>query len=259
MRRLLARGQGACTSIVLQDKRPLPARYTLEVLASAIREDAALGRQIKEILIKEFEGDCEHTGPVSMIMQLAQLLQEDRLPCLVGLVVDCHGAYNGLEDGGAAVLCECLGRGTCPQLKHLTITWSSYHIPPMLAEALELRGDKGVQLESLTIGRLGGGSFQDIAAAAPKAAFARLVRAPCLSKLKTLRLEEVIWGSWAAALYLNQTASTDHIREIALGPPDWIQDKDEEDADDDFEELVRALLAGSYATNVLRAWQEVCE
>jgi hypothetical protein len=218
---------------------------TLELLSSAIREFPSLGRQLTELRVfVDYDSESAST-----LMQVARLLKEDCFPALVELAL--VGDESG-EDAcaGAAALFECLGRGACPRLKHLSIESPSYAHLPLLADALVLRGEvvKG-GLESFVLRDAQWATLEGIPNVELRAALAKLVQAPCLSKLQKLDLEEVALGPWAAAIYLNSTPCTDHIKELRIGFPACSPDEDGVEAIDGHggvEDLVTALAAGMY-------------
>jgi hypothetical protein len=183
-------------------------------------------------------------------MQVARLLQEDYLPALVELKMVCEDINDdGEACAGAAALFECLGRGVCPKLKHLSIRKPSYAFLPLLADALVLRGEvvKG-SLESFALSDAQWSTRKEISSEELRAALAKLVQATCLSQLQKLELKRVAQGSWAAAIYLNSTASTEHIKELRIAIPARMFNAHDEYVHDaeGVEAIVTALAAGMY-------------
>jgi hypothetical protein len=215
----------------------------MELLVTAIREDPSLGQRLMELRAIDLGSESAST-----LMQVAWLLQGDCVAALVKLEVVCED-IDQETCAGAAALFECLGRGVCPQLKHLSIRGPSYASLPLLADALVLRGEVVKEgLESFGFRESQLDRIEDTLGVELGAALAKLVQAPCVSKLQKLELENINLGPWAAAIYLNSTPFMEHIKELRIGLPAYMADEDDEYVDDatGVEGLVTALAAGMY-------------
>jgi hypothetical protein len=184
-------------------------------------------------------------------------MQEDRVPALVKLTV-VYDPGRDEDAEGAAALFKCLGRGVCPQLKHFSIRNPSYTFLPWLADALVLRGE--VVKEGLeSFGFRDPPMYSvDISSEELEAALAKLVQAPCLSKLQKLELDGVALGSWAAAMYLNSILRMDHLKELRIVSSEkldlsasWYDEYHAIDGGRGVEDLVTALAAGMYNTCII--------